>query len=143
MFDCDLFSRIVQSRRDGSLTLPRWWRTGRLEHFLTSTHQHSLLRCKQPTRERQAYPDHLSADFGDGLILREGNVGQQWGVADNVGECVAVDVGLELPARRVGVPGADVFGLEALEFLLRAEFVGLYAKSVRAPGPNYGGYVPY
>lgn len=92
---------------------------------------------------RQAYPDHLGADFGYGLILRQGNVGQQWGVADNVGECVAVDVGLELPARRVGMPGADVFGLEALEFLLRAEFVGLCVQSVHAPGPNNGGRVPY
>lgn len=143
MSECGVFSRIVQSRRDGSLALPRWWWTGRLEHFLSSAHQHSLFRYKRPTREWWAYPDHLSADFGDGLILREGNVGQQWGVADNVGECVAVDVGLELPAGRVGVPGADVFGLEALEFLLRAEFVGLCVQLVRAPGPNYKGYIPY
>ncbi len=39
--------------------------------------------------------------------------------------CVAVDVGLPLPARRVGVPRADVLGLEPLELLLVAEFVGL------------------
>lgn len=38
---------------------------------------------------------------------------------------VAVDVGLPLPARGVGVPGADVLGLEALELLLRAELVSL------------------
>jgi hypothetical protein len=36
-----------------------------------------------------------------------------------------VDVGLPLPARRVRVTGADVLGLEPLEFLLGAEFVGL------------------
>ncbi len=40
--------------------------------------------------------------------------------------CVAVDVGLPLPARRVGVPRADVLGLEPLEFLLVTEFVGLF-----------------
>ena len=39
--------------------------------------------------------------------------------------CVAVDVGLPLPARRVGVSCANVLGLEPLEFLLVAEFVGL------------------
>jgi len=98
----------------------------------------------QTTNSRvAAYPDHLSADFGDGLVLSQGNVGQQWRVADNVGECVAVDVGLELPACRVRVPGADVFGLEALEFLLRTEFVGLYGQSEDAPGPEFGGYIPY
>jgi hypothetical protein len=36
-----------------------------------------------------------------------------------------VDVGLPLPARRVRVSRADVLGLEPLEFLLVAEFVGL------------------
>ena len=40
--------------------------------------------------------------------------------------CVAVDVGLPLPARRVGVSRADVLGLEPLEFLLVAELVGLF-----------------
>lgn len=60
-------------------------------------------------------------------------------MADNVRECVAVDVGLELPARRVGVPGADVFGLEALEFLLRAEFVGLYCAVSKCPGSELWG----
>lgn len=38
---------------------------------------------------------------------------------------VAVDVGLPLPARRVRVARPDVFGLEALELLLRAQLVGL------------------
>lgn len=38
---------------------------------------------------------------------------------------IAVDVGLPLPARRVGVSRADVLGLEPLEFLLVAKFVGL------------------
>lgn len=38
---------------------------------------------------------------------------------------VAVDVGLPLPARRVRVARPDVFGLQALEFLLGAELVGL------------------
>ena len=38
---------------------------------------------------------------------------------------VALDVGPPLPARRVRVAGADVLCLEALEFLLGAELVGL------------------
>lgn len=36
-----------------------------------------------------------------------------------------MDVGAPFPARGVGVAGADVFRLQALEFLLGAEFVGL------------------
>lgn len=39
--------------------------------------------------------------------------------------CVALNVGAPFPACRVWVTGADVFRLEALEFLLGAEFVGL------------------
>lgn len=44
---------------------------------------------------------------------------------NDAGLCIAVDVGLPLPARRVRVPGTDVLGLEALKLLLRSEFVGL------------------
>lgn len=40
---------------------------------------------------------------------------------------VALDVGAPFPAGSVGVTGADVLGLEALEFLLVAKFVGLGA----------------
>lgn len=38
---------------------------------------------------------------------------------------VAVDVGFPLPTRRVWVAGADVLGLEPLEFLLGTKFVRL------------------
>lgn len=41
-----------------------------------------------------------------------------------------MNVGAPLPARRVGVAGADVLGLQALELLLGAEFVGLGAALV-------------
>lgn len=44
---------------------------------------------------------------------------------DDAGLGVAVDVGLPLPARRVGMPSSNVLGLQALELLLRAELVGL------------------
>ena len=40
-------------------------------------------------------------------------------------EAVAVDVGCPFEFRGVGVAGADVAGLELLELLLGAEFVGL------------------
>lgn len=46
-------------------------------------------------------------------------------MADDAGLGVAVDVGLPLPGRGVWVAGADVFRLQALELLLRAELVGL------------------
>ena len=48
--------------------------------------------------------------------------------------CVAVDVGLPLPARRVRVSGADELGLEPLEFLLVAEFIGLLMRVVSICG---------
>lgn len=60
-----------------------------------------------------------------GLVLGERNVGEHGRVADDGGVRVAVDVGLPLPARRVGVAGADELGLEPLELLLRAKLVGL------------------
>lgn len=43
------------------------------------------------------------------------------------GVCVAVDVGLELPAGRVWVAGTDELGLEAFKFLLVAQLIGLGA----------------
>lgn len=46
-------------------------------------------------------------------------------MADDAGVGVAVDVCLPLPTRRVWVPGADVLGLQPLELLLGAKFVGL------------------
>ena len=46
-------------------------------------------------------------------------------MADDGAVRVARDVGPPLPGRRVGVSRADILGLQALEFLLRAELVGL------------------
>lgn len=46
-------------------------------------------------------------------------------MADDAGLGVTVDVGLPLPGRGVWVASADVFRLQALELLLRAELVGL------------------
>lgn len=74
------------------------------------------------------YPNHLDAHFGDGLVLSQRDVGQQWRVPGDARVCVAVDVGLPLPAGCVRVSRADVLGLEALEFLLVAEFVGLLGR---------------
>lgn len=69
--------------------------------------------------------DELGADFRHGLVLREGHVAEQRRVADDAGLGVAVDVGLPLPRGGVWVARADVLGLQALELLLGAEFVGL------------------
>lgn len=46
-------------------------------------------------------------------------------MTDDAGLGVAVDIGLPLPGCRVWVASADVFRLQALELLLRAELVGL------------------
>lgn len=59
------------------------------------------------------------------LVLGEGVICQHRGVSDDGSVSVPVDVGLPLPARRVGMASADELGLQALEFLLVAELVGL------------------
>lgn len=46
-------------------------------------------------------------------------------MADVAGQAITVDVGGPFEFGRVGVAGAHVAGLELLELLLRAEFVGL------------------
>ncbi len=46
-------------------------------------------------------------------------------MADVASQAIAVDVGGPFELGRVGVAGAHVAGLELLELLLRAEFVGL------------------
>lgn len=74
---------------------------------------------------RVPYPNHLYAHFGNRLILCKRNVGQQWWVSGDARVCVAVDVGLPLPARCVRVSSADELGLEPFEFLLVSEFIGL------------------
>ncbi len=50
-------------------------------------------------------------------------------MSDIRGVRVAVDVGGPVVFGRVGVAGADVAGLEGLELLLGAEFVGLWEVS--------------
>lgn len=53
-------------------------------------------------------------------------------MADDGGVGVALDIGPPLPARRVGMAGSDVLGLESFEFLLVAKLVGLeIGKTVR------------
>lgn len=91
----------------------------------TSRQNHLVL----PRRRRPDRLDHLANElgsrFGHGFVLRERHVRQQGCVPDDARLGVAVDVGLPLPARRVRVARPDVFGLQALEFLLGAELVGL------------------
>lgn len=91
-------------RDDGGLVaLPRRRWPGRLDHLA----------------------EQLGADLCGGLVEGEGHVGELRGVADDAAVGVAVDVGLPLPRGRVGVPRANVLGLQAFEFLLGAELVGL------------------
>lgn len=73
----------------------------------------------------QTYADETSSDNMGGFILGKGNVRKHMWMADEGGVGVAVDVGLPLPACGIRVASADVFRLEAFEFLLGAKFVGL------------------
>jgi len=75
--------------------------------------------------------DELRPHLGDWFILGQRHVRNLGGMADYAGVGVAVDVSLPLPAVRVGMSGADIFGLETLELLLRSELVGLAKRSVR------------
>lgn len=74
--------------------------------------------------------DHVAneagADLGGRLILGERDISQLRGVANDARVGVAVNVGAPLPRRRVRVAGADVLGLQPLEFLLGAQLVGLF-----------------
>ena len=81
--------------------------------------------CRARGDRNHAHPNQLRADFGHGLVLRERDVGDERRVADDARVRVAVDVGLPLPAVGVRVAGADVFGLQPLELLLRSELVCL------------------
>lgn len=71
------------------------------------------------------HPDQPRADKRGGIVLSGGDVVEERRVTGDGRQRVAVDVGAPFPAGGVGVAGADVFGLQALEFLLRAKFVGL------------------
>lgn len=84
-----------------------------------------LVSCRRWSARLHHVLEQLEARLGRGLALRQRQVGQHGRVADQARVSVAHDVGLPLPARRVGVAGANVLLLEALELLLRAKFVGL------------------
>lgn len=71
------------------------------------------------------YPNHLRANLDNGLVLSKRDIREKRPMAGDGRVCVALNVGAPFPACRVWVTSADVFRLEALEFLLSAEFVGL------------------
>lgn len=71
------------------------------------------------------YPDHLRPDLDDRLILGQRNIRDQRSVAGDGRVGIALDVGAPFPAGGVWVASTHVLGLEALEFLLVAELVGL------------------
>lgn len=75
-------------------------------------------------RRRTAWLNHLadelSAYFGGGLVLGEGDVGQLGRVADEARIRVARYVGPPFPRGRVRVSRSDVLGLQALKLLLRS-----------------------
>lgn len=69
--------------------------------------------------------NHRPPNLLPALPQPDAQIGQQGRVAHVRGVRVAVDVGRPVEFGRVGVAGADVAGLQRLELLLGAEFVGL------------------
>lgn len=102
-------------------------RAARLYHFLFYTSAQRI----RPSSPFSTHPDQLRAHFDERLVLGEGDVREQWPVSDNRRVGITLDVGLPLPACRVGVASTDKLGLEALEFLLRAELIGLCSRTTR------------
>jgi hypothetical protein len=90
-------------RKPDLISLPRWRRTTGLHHL--------------------AY--QVGPNLGHGFVGRERYEGSVWWVANNAGICVSVDVGFPLPRCCVWMPCPDELGLQTLEFLLGAKFVGL------------------
>lgn len=84
------------------------------------------LAKRVPVGSREStHPNQPRAHDRDGLVLGRRDIVDHGRVPDDGRQRVAVDVGAPFPASGVGVAGADVFRLQALEFLLGAEFVGL------------------
>lgn len=71
------------------------------------------------------HPNQLRADFGDRLVLGKAQICSVRRVPNYARISVAEDVRLPLPARGIGVAGADELGLEPLELLLGSKLVGL------------------
>ena len=93
---------------------------------MASALQLNFWQCAQlDKRGGKTHPDHLRAHLGDGFVLSQRHVRYQRRVADDAGVRVAVHICFPLPARGVGVAGADVFDLQTLELLLGTEFVRL------------------
>lgn len=92
-----------------------------MNHFL----RQAVSCCLSIKPHCLAYPDHLSADLGDGLVLSQSDVGKKRSVAGDGRVCVALDVGTKFPAGCVWVTSTDVLCLKALELLLGSKFVGL------------------
>jgi hypothetical protein len=76
-------------------------------------------------RRGKTCPNQSRPRYGDWLILRRRKVVDHGRVPDEGRKCVALDVGPPLPCVNVWVSCADVFRLEAFEFLLGAKLVGL------------------
>lgn len=85
------------------------------KHPDVSKHQHDRTNTADVTN-----PEDVRPSLDDVLVQGQRIVHQKRPVPDNRGVRIAVDVGLELPAGRVWVAGADELGLEALELLLVA-----------------------
>ena len=81
-----------------------------MEHFLDDSHKGQQWETAR-LGKLSTYPDQPSADLGNGLILRQSDVGDLRRVAGDARVRVAEQVGLPLPARSVRMSRADVLGL--------------------------------
>lgn len=86
---------------------------------------HFVLSWRRRSDRLYHLANELCPRLGYGLVLRKRHIRQQGGVADDACLGVAVDIGLPLPTGRVRVTCANILGLQALEFLLGAELIGL------------------
>lgn len=79
-----------------------------LEHALENMVSYAVPRARGQRRWGHAHLQNLKALASLALAIGDGEVCQQWRVADDGGQRVAVLVGQELVLGRVGVSGAGV-----------------------------------
>lgn len=100
--------------------------SNRLNHFLHSNISPTL-SCRS---QHNTHLNHSPPNLLPTLPHPNSHIAQQRRMSHITRITVSLDIGRPFEFRRVGVSGADVAGLELLELLLGAEFVGLGGRGV-------------
>lgn len=87
-------------------------------------------KANKSKRILRTYANELGSCFRLGLVLGQRHERQQRRMANDGRVRITLDICTPFPAVCVRVSCANVFGLQALEFLLRAKLVGLRRKLV-------------